>query len=361
MSAFASGEDPNLDPNLDPNQKSIITLYVISHGKDIPDAPVSDPSVRILSQAGKFGCFGFFNYIEPTKVKAWITNLKNKNPQISTYSILEKINILFQIASDINRGIFNPEKYITAEDKIQLEKGNKTIHLRQSRHTEKVIKEYKDWQIYTPIIDHLYDFNDATQRGQGIFIVDIKNKPAQFEFSVDDNLMNYINFDIKNEFKLMKIEDFFEENKNFEEEEKKEIIQKLRDFGCYRLDDFSTIYFYLYEEIIPILGKQIINKIITTIKNPEKGYLNLEHKDTIYLSRIIKFLKDAGFDIINIIDKSCRAYGAIMSKEEFAKINDDEDKASESIDKTLGGKKRRKSTRKRRKRRNFKRKTRITK
>jgi hypothetical protein len=41
MSAFASGDGGGEKP------KSIITLYVMSHGKDIPDAPFSDPSVRI--------------------------------------------------------------------------------------------------------------------------------------------------------------------------------------------------------------------------------------------------------------------------------------------------------------------------
>ena len=60
MSALA-GEYPNQnqDPNQDPKPKSIITLYVLCHGTDIPSVPVSDPSVRILSQAGRFGCWGF--------------------------------------------------------------------------------------------------------------------------------------------------------------------------------------------------------------------------------------------------------------------------------------------------------------
>jgi hypothetical protein len=202
MSAFASGDGGGAD------QKSIITLYVISHGKDIPEAPFSDPSVRILSQAGKFGCLGFFNYIEPTKVKAWITSLKEKNSQISTYSILEKINILFEIASDINMGIFNPEKYITEEDKNEIGLGNKTVKYRQSKHTKKTIDANEDWQIYTPIMDHLYDFTDKKIGKQGIFIVDIKNKPESFTYDIDDDL-SIKEIHLKEAFKEMPILEFF--------------------------------------------------------------------------------------------------------------------------------------------------------
>jgi hypothetical protein len=43
------------------NKKSKITLYIRSHGIDIPGYEFNiDSSVRILSEAGKFGCYGFF-------------------------------------------------------------------------------------------------------------------------------------------------------------------------------------------------------------------------------------------------------------------------------------------------------------
>lgn len=296
MSAFASGEDPNPNPNpnLDPNQKSIITLYITCHGTDIPYEEFSDPSVRILSQAGKFGCWGFFNKIPTRQISNWIKELKEENTQASTYSILEKIKILLKnkTTGEDAQGLINSLK----NSKFS-ENNEKTINYRQHNQTKKIMDANENWQIYTPVFNHLYNFDDATQRDQGIFIMDIKNKPELTNFKVNDDLLQIMN------------------------EKKREIFRK----------NYPQYY-------APSIR-------ITELKQ----------------SDLIKFLKDAGFDIINIIDKSCREYEAIIPKEEFEKINAKEIEASESIDKSLGGKKRRKSTRKRRKRRNFKRKTRMTK
>ena len=355
MSAFAGGGE---------NPKSIITLYINCHGIDMPETKITlDLSVRILSQAGKFGCWGFGNKIEPTKVKAWITSLKNKTKdetkdktkEISTYSILEKINILFEIATA--RDIFNPEKHITAEDKIQLEKGKKTINLRQSRHTEKVIKEYKDWQIYTPIFDHLYDFNNKNFANQGIFIVDMKNKPESFKYNVDDDLSLKENY-LKEEFKEMHILEFFLTHLVLEDHvDPVKVIDELDKLSIYSLNDYWNALKYTDSKniLITILGESIFYKINKII---EEKYAHLEHHSEILQSVLINHLKDKGFDVINIIDKSCRAHNKFMSKEKFAEINAKEDHFSTLIDKTLGGKKRKKT---RKRRRNFKRKTRIAK
>lgn len=100
-------------------------------------------------------------------------------------------------------------------------------------------------------------------------------------------------------------------------------------------------------KLIIIFSQPVFDKILSII---HEKYVD---NGKVLQSKLIKFLKDQGFDIINIIDKSCRAHGSIMSKDQFDEINANEDKASESIDKTQGGKK---QTRKRRnkKQRKFK-------
>lgn len=336
MSAFAGGGE---------KPKSIITLYINSHGADIPEKKITpDPSVRILSQAGKFGCAGFIDYISLEQVKKWIKLLKNREPGTvtSTYLMLEKIIIHFKKEFKRKFDKIQQEDYITEEDKHELINNNtKTWHLRAIRNTLKVIDENNDWQIYTPIFDHSYTFDDVTQRGQGIFIADIKNKPESFTYKVDDDL-SITEIHLKEEFKEMHILEFFLNHLILEDHvDPVKVIDGLDKLSIYSLDNYWRALNSAdsKNKLITILGESIFYKINKII---EKQYSHLEYHSEILQSDLIELLKYEGFDIINIIDKSCRAYGAIMSKEKFAEINKDEGEASKSIDRSLGGKKRKK-------------------
>ena len=364
--------------NPEPEQelKSIITLYIVSHGIDMPNSPFNDPSVRILSQAGKFGCWGFLNNIEMRQITWWIKILEitsSLDPNKSTYSMLEQIKTLLKKESNRQMGMFDYNYYLDEADKTQFsEKKEKTIRYRQSKHTGKTIEEKEDWQIYTPVIDHLYDFTDKKHPNQGIFIVDMKNKPASCKFMVYDDLLEIMNqtkdeLHLKEEFKQMKITDFLLKHKIFVDEETTINMANIlyeNEFRSLNLFILSLNDVHTTKDLASILGIEAVNKIHKILR---EEYLDLEYRSNVKFSELAKFLKDAGFDIINIIDRSCRAYGEIMSKEEFAKINAKEDEASLLIDRTLGGKKRRKITRKtkrkitRKKRRNSRRKSRISK
>lgn len=192
--------------------KSKITLFIRCHGTDMPhNKIVSDPSVRILSQAGKFGCWGFFNNISLDQIKWWIEFYKKTNIQNSenTYEILKYIQDRFKKESDRQIGETWKEKNLTDTDKEQLLKGSKTINYRQSSHTEKTRNSNEDWQIYTPIMDHEYNFTDKIHRDLGIFIVDIKDKPESCKLEVDDDLLRNIGrIVIKDEFKDFSLKDF---------------------------------------------------------------------------------------------------------------------------------------------------------
>jgi len=335
--------------------KSKITLFIRCHGTDMPhNKIVSDPSVRILSQAGKFGCWGFFNNISLDQIKWWIEFYKKTNIQNSenTYEILKYIQDRFKKESDRQIGETWKEKNLTDTDKEQLLKGSKTINYRQSSHTEKTRNSNEDWQIYTPIMDHEYNFTDKIHRDLGIFIVDIKDKPESCKLEVDDDLLRNIGrIVIKDEFKDFSLKDFLLTHSIFENDKDKEeeVLKEFDDLGSESLDDYVFCLNYpdLRAKLIIIFSQPVFDKILSII---HEKYVD---NGKVLQSKLIKFLKDQGFDIINIIDKSCRAHGSIMSKDQFDEINANEDKASESIDKTQGGKK---QTRKRRnkKQRKFK-------
>jgi hypothetical protein len=328
-------------------QPSKITVYIICHGTDMPKKPITvDPSVRILSQAGKFGCWGFFSQMSLNEIKKMIYFAEIKNQRDNTFLMLENIKPEFKRETRRDLTSTNVVHFLTEQDKEKLQLGEKTTNYRQSRHTLKTRIKNEDWQIYTPVIDHLYDFTDKKHRNQGIFIADMKNKPASFKFAEDDDLLKIMNaakeeFHLKKEFGEMKMKEFFSKHPVLNNvENSKEIMENLDKIGADNLDSYAFAVNdpELIDELIKITGKPIFDKILAILKDQ---YSDLEYSGTVLQSELVKFLKDAKFDIINIIDKSCRSYGGIMSKEKFAEINAKEDEASGLIDKTLGGKRQR--------------------
>ena len=86
--------------------KSKITLFIICHGADKPDNKIaSDPSVRILSQAGQFGCWGFSDNISLDLIKRLISDFKffdtYHNDFVSTYYILIHLQHKLKLFSDL--------------------------------------------------------------------------------------------------------------------------------------------------------------------------------------------------------------------------------------------------------------------
>ncbi len=327
-------------------QPSKITVYIVCHGTDMPKNPiVVDPSVRILSQAGKFGCWGFFSQMSLNEIRKMIYFAEIKDQRDNTFLMLENIKPEFKRETRRDLTSTNVVHFLTEQDKEKLQMGEKTTNYRQSRHTLKARIKNEDWQIYTPVIDHLYDFMDKKHPNQGIFIADVKNAPASFKFAEDDDLLKIMNsakeeFHLKEEFGQMKLKDFFSKHPKLHDEISKEMMEKLDKLGADNLDSYAFAVNdpELREELIKVMGKPIFDKILAILKDQ---YSDLEYSGTVLQSELVKFLKDAKFDIINIIDKSCRSYGGIMSKEKFAEINAKEDEASKLIDKTLGGKRQR--------------------
>ena len=325
---------------------SKITVYITCHGTDMPKKPiVVDPSVRILSQAGKFGCWGFFSQMSLNEIKKMIYFAEIKNQRDNTFLMLENIKPEFKRETHRDLTSTNVVHFLTEQDKEKLQLGEKTTNYRQSRHTLKTRIKNEDWQIYTPVIDHLYDFTDKKHRNQGIFIADMKNKPASFKFAEDDNLLKIMNdakeeFHLKQEFREMKMKEFFSKHPSLHDEISKEIMENLDKIGADNLESYAFAVNdpELIDVLIKVTGKSLYDKILAILKDQ---YSDLEYSGTVLQSELVKFLKDAKFDIINIIDKSCRSYGGIMSKEKFAEINAKEDEASLLIDKTLGGNSRR--------------------
>jgi hypothetical protein len=147
-------------------------------------------------------------------------------------------------------------------------------------------------------------------------------------------------FHLKKEFGEMKMKEFFSKHPNIINENHEQIMKELIKLGTDNLDmyAFAVNDPESREDLIKVMGKPIFDKILAILNDQ---YSDLEYSGTVLQSELVKFLKDAKFDIINIIDKSCRSYGGIMSKEKFAEINAKEDEASLLIDKTLGGNSRR--------------------
>ena len=256
--------------------------------------------------------------------------------------MLEDIKTRF-VRDNINKK--DTDKFLTNADKNDIANGNKSITIRQKSHTKKTIDLNEDWQIYTPILEHLYDFTDKTKEMQGIFIADMINKPSSFIFNVNTNLLKKILFEqhkikIPDELKTTIIdESYLIKHFDFEEDEIEELIQNFSLLGIINLEDLAL---YLNDESLHnnLIDKDHLDVITTGIYS-----FYSKNKNVVMLSQIIKYLKKAGFEIINIIDKSCRAYEIIMTKDEIEKINRDELLASKLIDKTQGGKKQRKSIR----------------
>ena len=287
-----------------------------------------------------------FLYRGDSNIRLKISKFINDNKEDwseNSYLMLEDIKTRF-VRDNISKK--DTDKFLTNADKIDIANGNKSITIRQKRHTQKTIDLNEDWQIYTPILEHLYDFTDKTKEMQGIFISDMINKPSSFIFNVNTNLLKKILFEqhkikIPDELKTTIIDErYLKEHFDFKNKERKDLIKNFKELGIINLEDLAL---YLNDESLHNnkIDKDDLDVITTRIYS-----FYSKNQNVVMLSQIIKYLKKAGFEIINIIDKSCRAHEIIMTKDEIEKINRDELLASELIDKTQGGKKQRKSRKK---------------
>lgn len=123
-----------------------ITLLIEAHGADFINKPLTiDPNVRILSTAGETLCNAYDKHH---------IFLRDNRDLIEKYK-LQNIN-----SNNIN-----------TYEMLQFIKGN-----------------YKyNSKIFTPIFDHIYEFTDKNVIN-GIFVLDIQNKPLNCELNINDNL-----------------------------------------------------------------------------------------------------------------------------------------------------------------------------
>jgi hypothetical protein len=202
---------------------SIITILIISHGRDLPTIPFQDPNTRLISFAGKTGSV---YYNSPTdyeniirifddKEREYTTSLPqkgiktfmkelyeqypgaNKCKKIPNFIKMESDNFLPQSTFEfLNRNIANGphvDKYksIIREIKTDIQTKGNSIPV-YDKYTFDDADEEIQHPIHTPVINKLYMFTDPinsripNERKFGIYILDVCNNPSSAK--IGDNL-----------------------------------------------------------------------------------------------------------------------------------------------------------------------------
>ena len=233
-----------------------ITVLIEAHGADLINKPlIIDPNVRILSTAGETLC--------PAYDKHHIFLRDNRN-------FIEKYKLQNSNSSNVN-----------TYEMLQFIKDN-----------------YKDnSKIFTPIFDHSYEFTDKNVIN-GIFVLDIQNKPLNCELNINDNL-------------------------------------------CYLKEPPKKRSFF--NEFVSNMAKgNSENSIYEEINAIPSQTYEIEYKfyPETNLKSIIKFFKDKGFVVINIIDNSCRGSDEeyTQSKSQEESLKERENKMTKLINTKIGGK-----------------------
>ena len=162
-------------PNDLPDKK-IITILIRAHGSDLltPDIPrdplypnaESNVNVRILSQAGNTCSNSLTSNLMGNKNASFgnnIIDLFEMNPQLTTFEILSKY------ALDPTR-----LKYSKLMARYPIRTDGKGV----DRQTLQDAQQYKNFVLFNPIMDHKYTFNDhneALQNNAGIYVLNIQN------------------------------------------------------------------------------------------------------------------------------------------------------------------------------------------
>ena len=372
-----------------------ITIAILSHGEDLINEklPDFDPNVRIFSRAGQSLCLGVADVESIEIVQDFYLSkerLSNKNTK-SSYQMLRDVADFFNRPE--NNSVYKEicDREITTTNNPEL--------IKPLKHTIKTINCKKNSQIYTPFIDHTYDFTDKTNVLSGYSQIAVLET---INYTPNNTVIDYENIpflDYDNNLALKKYyitQPDINKRNSAQKKFRKEMIQNfLLNFN---LDHETESELNTYSEIlfknIPFVDNYKIlsefqnpNSVIHQLINPEDdeiitekanefiGISEITDKEekkrrieerrqflfqaddiakegelipTIKLSDIIAFFKSEGFKVINIIDFSCRYVQDELTEEKIRELNEGQEMGIEEIKTDIGGRKKCKTRRKKR-------------
>lgn len=299
---------------------SIITILIKCHGADLPSESFNDPTVRIISFAGRSGSifsatpqyknevkqtfaeqFTAYSRKIPTKgKKKFMAQLYQDNPGANRcentpmFSLDESTSKPLSTAQFLMDSFVNPSQHMSELSDIDIYHSfpvyNKNTQRRfemrkegnipqREQFTYEDAVENKTFRMHTPVINHLYSFTDPEdpnvpiQHGFGIHVYDICN----YDRKVDGHV------NIKIEDNLIKAKSRASFNSEF----------------------------------------------ASTVKDAD---------DSITLEHLCDYLHSIGFHTINILDSSCRYAGECYDRETRKRVTEMEDDQFSQIDLAYGRK-----------------------
>ena len=308
LSGAVSQEEAALVDEKPHKLPSIITIALISHGRDLPGEPFFDENVRILSYAGRSGSLAF------------------GNPQTLTW-IIDKFD---QPHLDYKRSL--PKKGI-------------------KKYMEQLYTEFPNANRCQKMPDFSFKDGRATPTSSYNFLQDNftkeKANPRQTFTGTDDSLLDYrqiamslVNTSKREGTSYGKMDDF-----TYEDAESKlthriytPVINKLysfidpedidlprrQNFGIYVLDICN--YDQKSSGHVNIAVEDNLLKSKKTFNSSFLEHIE-EHGDKTDLKYFCGYMHRLGFDIINLIDVACRGY----SNEDFPEEGEEREEEREQI------------------------------
>jgi hypothetical protein len=320
-------------------KKKSITISIFCHGSDFEelDPLIRDVNIRILSATGESGCINFQASEDKKFMYKTLPNFFNRNK--SSYENLKEI-----------------QNYLKDLDAKQAPSYQFWRHETQKKLTKEAFSKKQRYKIFTPVMDHVYNFKSLGERQGSMLkrfefsVNDVRNNPSS-PFFKNDNLlehdlkMKYIELtrhyanqiaralffgsdkwftsltkeEMKNVFEEPKFKKMFEDDGKIKNKEKLilslGLANILQNYGINKLDEIKNIkvlplndtiqkIFQLYEENISEHKKALP---LINIYQEFAGINSQENHSRILLSNLIKCFKRYGFEVINIVDLSCRS------------------------------------------------------
>jgi hypothetical protein len=364
--------------------KPTITIAVIGHGEDLINKPINDdPNVRIFSRAGQSFCYG----IATKDMLSSLYEIYDSEERTSDKSKKSSYQMLREVAD-----YYNTNKHDTEFNNLC----DTYITNIKAQHTKKNIQCKGHNKIYIPTYDHVYYFTDNTSvlaNQNGIFVMEtINHEPkGKIKYEIGNANLALRKYFIKyperyrNLFNEQIITDFLQkfklecdelELKRYSNEifklfpsiELTDLIKEINNNNIEIRNVFSeSDYNKISEKAKELILRRILLEedpdIKKQLQKQRADFLNSVDLDkiieTIKLSEIIEFLKSEGFEVINIIDFTCRsvpnflndAYTESETEEDKAKkerkieeikqYKENQEMGFEEINEKLGGRKKR--------------------
>ena len=305
---------------------SIITILIFAHGADLIDVDYADAQVRIISSAGNAGALAIDGpsavdimqdlYADQSKEYHKMLqskNVKQKNAE-SIYPNATTCKIAPKLFFDKESNTFLPQstyrflqKMINTGDLVEeykrmavykMNKNPEMLSPFTTKATLNAIEENANYKIYTPVVNKVYNFSDEETR---------KNAAKQLANRKQTSTIV-----------------------------RRQTVDEA--FGIYVLDTCN------YEGPVKpdddmTKTKKAYNKAFLTELNGKKSFIGKTRPydltgGYITMSYIANYLHELGFDVVNMIDLSCRSCG-IKDEKSLNKIIAKEKKMSSKIDKNV--------------------------